>query len=98
MGPLGTLMNAPPLALAGFLPTWDAERRRAELAPVVAGALEPLGHLGHPAHAADLGELHRTLDAPRVRALAQELAARSLEAECRPRVGRGPHLFPLRSD
>jgi len=59
LGPLD-----PPLSLTGYLPAWDVERRRADLAPIVAWALRKIRSMGYPADS--LGSLHRHLE-PEVR-------------------------------
>jgi hypothetical protein len=78
--------RAQPLALTGFLPAWDVERRRADLTPIIAWALDRIWHLGHPVDS--LGALHHQLDAERARAEAQELTAKSLANELRRHVRR----------
>lgn len=78
--------RAPPLALTGFLPAWDVARRRADLAPIAAWALDHLRHLGHPA--ASLATLHHHLTPAQARAAAQALTAASLAPELRAHVHR----------
>jgi hypothetical protein len=75
-----------PLALAGFLPAWDVERRPVDVAPIAAWALERIRGMGYPA--AHLGELHGHMDAHQARAAAQALTAGSLERSIRLRVRR----------
>jgi hypothetical protein len=75
-----------PLALAGFLPAWDVERRRADLAPIAAWAIEELNRLGHPVTSLDRAHDHLSPEA--ARAAAQALTTRSLAGELRRRVHR----------
>jgi hypothetical protein len=77
---------APPLALTGFLPAWDIERRRADLAPIAAWALAHLRGLGHPV--TGLATLHHHLTPAAARAAAQALTAASLAPELRALVHR----------
>lgn len=65
-----------PLALTGFLPAWDIERRRADLRPIIGWTLARLRRLGHQVQR--LEDLHHHMDAERARALGQELTAASL--------------------
>jgi len=78
--------RAQPLALTGFLPAWDLERRCADLSPIVAWTLDRIRQLGHPVDS--LGALHHQLDAERARAVAQQLTAASLAKELRQHVRR----------
>lgn len=75
------VVPAPPLALAGFLPAWDIERRRADLAPIADWALDRIRSLGHPAESLDT--LHRLLDPAQALAVTQALTASSLDPELR---------------
>jgi hypothetical protein len=77
---------APPLALAGFLPAWDVERRSVDVTPIADWALDHIRSLGHPVES--LGTLHRHLDPARARAVTQALTAASLEPELRRHVRR----------
>lgn len=84
--PAMDLAPAAPLALAGFLPAWDIERRRVDLGPIIAWALEQLASLGHPVD--DLAELHRHLDPAQALACARALTAASLDPVLRRLVHR----------
>lgn len=75
-----------PLALAGFLPAWDIERRRADLSPIIAWTLDQIRRLGEPVES--LEALHHHVDGIRARAVAQALTAASLSKELRRHVHR----------
>jgi hypothetical protein len=79
-------VRAAPLALTGFLPAWDIERRRVDLTLVVAWTLDQIRRLRHPVE--DLGTLHHHLDATQARAMAQALTAASLATELRQHMQR----------
>jgi hypothetical protein len=83
---IASVAHAPPLALTGFLPAWDIERRRVDLAPVVDWALRHVRSLGHPVESLDT--LHHHLDPARALAVTKALSAASLEPELRRRVHR----------
>jgi ectoine hydroxylase-related dioxygenase (phytanoyl-CoA dioxygenase family) len=70
-----------PLALTGFLPAWDIERRRVDASGIVDWALDRIRHLGH--RAVDLDTLHHHLDAAAALAVAQTLTAASLAEDLR---------------
>lgn len=73
-----------PLALQGFLPAWDIERRRADLSSILAWTLDAIRREGVPLD--HLDRLHHHLDPPAARALAQRLSAGSLAPEIRAHV------------
>lgn len=77
---------APPLALSGFLPAWDIEKRRADLTPIADWALSHIRSLGHAAPSLDA--LHRHLDPAQALAVTQALSAASLDTELRRHVHR----------
>jgi hypothetical protein len=77
---------APPLALTGFLPAWDIERRRADLTPIADWALEHIRHMGHPV--ASLSALHRHLGPSHALAVTTSLTAASLDPKLRGHVRR----------
>ena len=70
-----------PLALLGFLPAWDLEKRRADLSAIVHWTVEQIRHRGFPI--CSLETLHHHLDGQRAGALAQSLTAASLARELR---------------
>lgn len=80
------VVHASPLALTGFLPAWDIERRRADLTPIAAWALNHIRRLGHPVES--LGRLHCHVDPAQALALTQSLTAASLDPELRRHVCR----------
>jgi len=79
-------VQAPPLALTGFLPAWDIEKRRADLTPIADWALNHIRSLGHPVDS--LGTLHCLLDPAQALAVTQALTAASLETALRRHVRR----------
>jgi hypothetical protein len=77
---------APPLALAGFLPAWDIEKRRADLTPIADWALDHIRRMGHPV--ASLGALQGHLDPSQALAVTTSLTAASLDPKLRSHVRR----------
>jgi hypothetical protein len=75
-----------PLALLGFLPVWDIERRRADLSAIARWTREQIQRLGVPI--GSLETLHQHLDGLQARALAQALTAASLARELRQQLTR----------
>ena len=85
--------RARPLALTGFLPAWDVERRRADLGPIGDWALAEIRRLGHPV--ASLATVHHQLDGEQARAAARALTAASLAPALRAHVRRAViDIFP----
>ena len=70
-----------PLALAGFLPAWDIERRRADLRPLAAWVLHHLQSLGIPVDS--LESAHRHLDGARSLEVARAITRASAAEEPR---------------
>lgn len=70
-----------PLMLAGFLPAWDIERRRADLAPLSAWVLQQLKAMGVPA--VSLETLHHHIDGAQALDLARIVTRKSAASEPR---------------
>lgn len=92
-------IDARPLALTGFLPAWDIERRRVDPTGIVAWTLDRLRDMGVPADGLDT--LHHRLDAKEALSAAQALTKASLAAELRRIVHRAvreaiPEIDPAR--
>ncbi len=69
------------LALEGFLPAWDMEKRHADVAPIVQWTLQQLRDLGYSVE--DLALLHEVMTPEQARSACKVLGARSLAPELR---------------
>lgn len=91
--------RAHPLALAGFLPAWDIERRRADLAPLSAWVRGRLRGLGF--EVADLSQVHRCMGGAQAIEAARAVTAATAEPEPRGLIERAlsqalPEIDPRR--
>ena len=92
-------LRSPPLALAGFLPAWDLERRRADLQPLAAWVLEQLAALGVTANS--LETLHQRMAPEQALELARRVTSASAAPAPRALVARAlreaiPEIPPSR--
>jgi hypothetical protein len=84
--PMSDRPSTPLLALTGFLPAWDLEKRTANVEPIIAWTLKRLREMGHPAERLDL--LHQHLSPAQALAAGKSLTASSLESDLREHVCR----------